>query len=45
MKNRSIRNELLMKKDYPDFDKTRSESQTNSIKLSWTLLYALGMRE
>lgn len=41
MKSRSFQNELLTKKDYPDFDKTRSENQINLTKISWAALYAL----
>lgn len=41
MKSRSFQQELLAKKDYPGFDKTRNENQINSTKLSRNILYAL----
>lgn len=33
--------DLLLKKDYPGFDKTRSENQFKSTKLNWDILYGL----
>ncbi len=39
--NNQIHRELLAKKEYPGFDKTRSENKFNINKLNWNKLIAL----
>ncbi len=41
MKNLSFQKEFLPRKDYPGFDKTHSIRKMDSVKLNWSIIYAL----